>query len=172
MVEWSGDTWFKPELKRLAGEMLIAAGSAGRAEPHFARALAIARDQSAKTWELRVAVADGGILCVSSCSQRSVSAGVIIGFVLGTGARPITHTVRTHGIGPRKPRIQTTSCRGSWLGADQKDWHRRNAGPGDRRASFSAACSGGSAGSQCAPRKRRPVTFRRHRKRARRAVAP
>ena len=55
VVERSGDTWFEPELERLTGEMLIAAGSAGQAEPHFAKAIAIARDQSAKTWELRAA---------------------------------------------------------------------------------------------------------------------
>ena len=59
VVERSGDTWFEPELERLTGEMLIAAGSAGRAEPHFAKGIEIARDQSEKTRELDATTSRG-----------------------------------------------------------------------------------------------------------------
>ena len=48
--------WISPEISRLAGEMLLAgaADDAG-AERKFTTALAIAREQGAKLWELRAA---------------------------------------------------------------------------------------------------------------------
>jgi class 3 adenylate cyclase/predicted ATPase len=55
VTEQSGERWFEPELERLRGEILLAAGSANEAEPHFTKAITIARNQSAKTWELRAA---------------------------------------------------------------------------------------------------------------------
>ena len=51
----SGERWLEPELERLTGEVLIPIGSASEAEPHFEKAITIARNQSAKTWELRAA---------------------------------------------------------------------------------------------------------------------
>src|SRR4051812_5612448 len=51
----SGERWLEPELERLTGEVLIAIRSASEAEPHFEKAITIARNQSAKTWELRAA---------------------------------------------------------------------------------------------------------------------
>ena len=63
MVARSGERWLEPELERLTGEMLVATGSAGEAAPHFEEAIALARDQSAKMWELRAAASLARLLC-------------------------------------------------------------------------------------------------------------
>jgi predicted ATPase len=55
VTEQSSERWFEPELERLKGKMLVAAGSAGEAEPHLEKAIALARARSAKSWELRAA---------------------------------------------------------------------------------------------------------------------
>jgi predicted ATPase len=55
VVARSGERWLEPELEGLTGGMLIATGSASEAEPHFEKVVAMARDRSAKTWELRAA---------------------------------------------------------------------------------------------------------------------
>jgi predicted ATPase/class 3 adenylate cyclase len=50
----SGEHWFEAESHRLKGELLRLAGSdQGTTEACFLRAMAIAREQSAKLWELR-----------------------------------------------------------------------------------------------------------------------
>jgi predicted ATPase len=52
----SGERWFEAELHRLQGELLrLAGGDRATAEACFLRALAVAREQSAKLWELRAA---------------------------------------------------------------------------------------------------------------------
>jgi predicted ATPase len=53
----TADTWFTAELYRRRGELLLAGPvpDAGGAETALQRALAIARDQSAKLFELRAA---------------------------------------------------------------------------------------------------------------------
>jgi predicted ATPase len=53
----TADTWFTAELYRRRGELLLAVPvpDAGAAETEFQRSLAIARDQSAKLFELRAA---------------------------------------------------------------------------------------------------------------------
>ncbi len=56
LVERTGVRPNEAELHRLKGEMLLAAGEeAERAEVCFQRALEIAREQHAKSWELRAA---------------------------------------------------------------------------------------------------------------------
>jgi predicted ATPase len=53
-VERTGERWFEAELHRLEGELLLVGNQAG-AEACFYRALAVARAQSARMWELRAA---------------------------------------------------------------------------------------------------------------------
>jgi class 3 adenylate cyclase/predicted ATPase len=55
-VRASGECWFGPELHRLNGELLSLAGrDRGTAEACFLSAMAVAREQAAKLWELRAA---------------------------------------------------------------------------------------------------------------------
>jgi predicted ATPase len=51
----SGERWFEAELHRLKGELSLADGDPARAEACFLSAIAFAREQSAKLWELRAA---------------------------------------------------------------------------------------------------------------------
>jgi predicted ATPase/DNA-binding winged helix-turn-helix (wHTH) protein len=55
----SGEQWYRPELLRIRGELIRAAGKDGAdgvAEDHFLRALDLARRQGASAWELRAAI--------------------------------------------------------------------------------------------------------------------
>jgi predicted ATPase len=56
-VETTKETWCEAEIHRTAGEITLIspAPNAAKAEAHFERAIAIAREQKAKSWELRVA---------------------------------------------------------------------------------------------------------------------
>ena len=56
-VERTGERWFEAELHRLRGEVLLDARqpSFADAEVEFQHALAIAREQGARFWELRAA---------------------------------------------------------------------------------------------------------------------
>ena len=49
------ETWCEAEVHRVDGEIAMAAESFAEAEAHFQRALAIARQQKTKSWELRAA---------------------------------------------------------------------------------------------------------------------
>ena len=57
-VEITGETWCESDIHRIAGEiaLLAPAPDAGKAKAHFDRALAVARAQQAKSWELRAAM--------------------------------------------------------------------------------------------------------------------
>src|SRR5262249_4778293 len=57
-METSKETWFEAELNRIAGEIVLKAPEtdAAKAEYYFERALAVARAQQAKSWELRAAM--------------------------------------------------------------------------------------------------------------------
>jgi predicted ATPase len=55
LVERTGECWFAAELHRLQGERLWATGAHDRAEADLRTAVAVARDQGAKLWELRAA---------------------------------------------------------------------------------------------------------------------
>jgi predicted ATPase len=50
-----GDRWYGAELNRLQGDMALAAGDRGEAEASYRRAIALAREQSARLFELRSA---------------------------------------------------------------------------------------------------------------------
>lgn len=56
IVEATGTRCDEADLYRLKGELLTSIGSAAAAEQAFCKALAVARRQSAKLWELRAAV--------------------------------------------------------------------------------------------------------------------
>ena len=56
MVDRTGERWFEAELNRHKGQLLLRQGRTQAAEELYHRALAIAREQQAKLWELRAAV--------------------------------------------------------------------------------------------------------------------
>ena len=57
-IEQSGETWCESDVHRIAGEIawLAPEPDISKAETHFEQALAIARQQQAKSWELRAAM--------------------------------------------------------------------------------------------------------------------
>jgi predicted ATPase len=57
-IEATKERWFEAEVHRVAGDIALMSRRlhAAKAEAHFERAIAIAREQKAKSWELRVAV--------------------------------------------------------------------------------------------------------------------
>jgi class 3 adenylate cyclase/predicted ATPase len=57
LADSTGERWFEAELRRLNGEWLIAdrRGEPDAAAAHLQRAIAVAREQNAKLWELRAA---------------------------------------------------------------------------------------------------------------------
>jgi tetratricopeptide (TPR) repeat protein len=57
-TETSKERWWEAELHRTAGEIALKSSQpdAAKAEAHFERALAVARQQQAKSWELRAAM--------------------------------------------------------------------------------------------------------------------
>jgi predicted ATPase len=58
IMDASGETWCEAEVNRVAGEIALKAPKpdAAEAEAYFDRALAVARQQQAKSWELRAAM--------------------------------------------------------------------------------------------------------------------
>jgi predicted ATPase len=57
-VEATKESWYEAEVNRIAGEVALklSVPDAAKAESYFERALAVARQQQAKSWELRVAM--------------------------------------------------------------------------------------------------------------------
>ena len=57
-IETTKESWFEAEVYRIAGEIALKSQEpdAAKAEGYFERALAIARQQQAKSWELRAAM--------------------------------------------------------------------------------------------------------------------
>jgi class 3 adenylate cyclase/predicted ATPase len=58
LMEATKERWCEPEVHRIAGEiaLIVPEPDAAKAEAYFERALAIAREQQAKSWELRAAM--------------------------------------------------------------------------------------------------------------------
>jgi predicted ATPase len=56
-IEATKETWYEADVHRIAGEIALTSPEpdTARAEAHFERALAVARAQQAKSWELRAA---------------------------------------------------------------------------------------------------------------------
>jgi predicted ATPase len=57
-VETTNESWFEAEVQRIAGEIALVppVPDAAKAHSYFERALAVARKQQAKSWELRAAM--------------------------------------------------------------------------------------------------------------------
>jgi predicted ATPase len=57
-VEKTKERWFEAEVNRIAGEIALKSPKrhTAKAEAYFDRALAVARKQQAKSWELRTAI--------------------------------------------------------------------------------------------------------------------
>jgi predicted ATPase len=57
-IETTKETWFEASVRRMAGEIALMspAPDMAKAQVHFERALAVARAQQAKSWELRAAM--------------------------------------------------------------------------------------------------------------------
>ena len=57
-IETTKDKWWEAEVHRVAGEIALKSSEpdAKKAEAYFNRALAVARQQQAKSWELRAAM--------------------------------------------------------------------------------------------------------------------
>jgi len=57
-IEKTRDAWYHAEVNRVGGEIALKSpeSDAAKAETYFERALAIARQQQAKSWELRAAM--------------------------------------------------------------------------------------------------------------------
>ena len=56
-IEASKETWYQAEVIRMAGELALSGEpEAASAEAYFERALAVAREQRAKSWDLRAAM--------------------------------------------------------------------------------------------------------------------
>ena len=57
-METTKERWFEAEVHRIAGEIALMSPEpdAAKAEAYFERALAVARQQQAKSWELRAAM--------------------------------------------------------------------------------------------------------------------
>jgi predicted ATPase len=57
-IKQTGETWCESDVHRIAGEIALLAPEPdiSKAEAHFERSLAVAREQQAKSWELRAAM--------------------------------------------------------------------------------------------------------------------
>jgi predicted ATPase len=57
-IETTKERWFEADIHRMAGEiaLMLPEPDAAKAEAYFDRALAVARAQQAKSWELRAAM--------------------------------------------------------------------------------------------------------------------
>jgi len=73
----TGELWYEPELLRLKAEMLVALPEARSAEAEqcLIEAIALARKQEAKFWELRAAVALAGLW--AKLGRRADASGVL-----------------------------------------------------------------------------------------------
>jgi len=56
MIETTKEKWFEAEVHRTAGEIALLQADAAKAETYFEHSLRIARQQQAKSWELRAAM--------------------------------------------------------------------------------------------------------------------
>ena len=58
MVKRTKEGWWEAEVNRIAGEIALMGpqNDSAKAEPHFERAVAVARQQQAKSWELRASM--------------------------------------------------------------------------------------------------------------------
>ena len=72
-AETTKEQWYEAEIYRVAGEIALLSPSPdrGKAEDYFARALAIARAQEARSWELRTAMSLARLWCEEGKRQEA-----------------------------------------------------------------------------------------------------
>ena len=82
MAEGMGERWFEAELRRVQGEWLVAhrRDERQRAEACFHRAIAVAREQQARLWELRAATS---LARLWRDQEKCVEAGALLAPVRG-----------------------------------------------------------------------------------------
>jgi predicted ATPase len=56
MIEAANERWWEADINRTAGEIALLSSQPAKAQTHFEKALAVARSQQAKSWELRAAM--------------------------------------------------------------------------------------------------------------------
>ncbi|HYZ33461.1 MAG TPA: AAA family ATPase [Crenalkalicoccus sp.] len=79
-VAETGGRWLEAELHRLRGELLLASADPGSAAACFRRAMAVARQQDARMWELR---ASTSLACLLRDQERRVEAHTILASIYG-----------------------------------------------------------------------------------------
>jgi class 3 adenylate cyclase/predicted ATPase len=86
-VEATKERWYEADINRTAGEIALLSPEPDekKAEAYFERALGIAREQQAKSWELRAAVSIARLWCNQGkrCEARNVLAPVYNWFTEG-----------------------------------------------------------------------------------------
>jgi tetratricopeptide (TPR) repeat protein len=72
-AETSKEKWHEAEIHRMAGEIALMCPQpdAAKAEAYFERALAVAREQQAKSWELRAAMSMARLWCDQDKAQEA-----------------------------------------------------------------------------------------------------
>ncbi len=72
-IETSKERWSEAEVNRLAGEIALRLPErdVAKARKHFERALAVARQQQAKSWELRASMSLARLWCDQGKSQQA-----------------------------------------------------------------------------------------------------
>jgi predicted ATPase len=71
MVETTKERWCEAEVYRIAGEVALNSTQSDRAEADLERALTIARQQQAKSWELRAAMSLARLWCDQGKVQQA-----------------------------------------------------------------------------------------------------
>jgi predicted ATPase len=72
-VETTKEKWHEAEINRVAGEIALLSPEpdATKAEAYLERALAVAREQQAKSWELRAAMSMARLLCAQGRRDKA-----------------------------------------------------------------------------------------------------
>jgi predicted ATPase len=73
MTETKKERWCEPDIHQMAGEIALRSPvpDAAKAEAYFERALAVARSQQAKSWELRAAMSMARLWCDQGKPQEA-----------------------------------------------------------------------------------------------------
>jgi predicted ATPase len=73
VVETTNERWSEAEVHRIAGEVVLMSpdGDAAKAEDYFKHSLAVARQQQAKSWELRAAMSLARLWCSQGKVQQA-----------------------------------------------------------------------------------------------------
>ena len=73
MTETKKERWCEPDIHQMAGEIALMCPQpdAAKAEAYFERALAVARSQQAKSWELRAAMSMARLWCDQDKAQEA-----------------------------------------------------------------------------------------------------